>query len=182
MQILSKQFFKRGEEKDSKKIQKLLKLKPEEKKVRGFVKIETYRDGKKIRETAEMENLVMLGANTGISVILNRLIGVNTYSLNITHADIGTGSTAPTQADTKLQTAVVRSVRGSESVSGSQASMSFFFPDALLPNGSYNEFGTFIDGSISVDTGQIFNRIVFSSPYVKASGEDTTIRVRFTLA
>lgn len=182
MEIKSKQFFKKGKETDPKKINKIIVTPEEKKKLRGFVRIETYKCGKKIRETEEMENLVMLGANTGITLLLQRLIGVNTYSANITHADIGTGTNPATQADTKLQTAIVRAVRGSESVSGSQANMSFFFPDALLPNGSYNEFGTFIDGTISVDTGQIFNHLVFASPYVKASGEDTTIRVRFTLS
>lgn len=182
MKIQSKQFIKRGEEKDQKKIKKIIVAKEEKKKMRGFVRIETYKNGKKIRETAEMENLIMLGTDTGKTLILKRLIGINTFTGNITHADIGTGTTPTTEADTTIDTAVVRSVRGSESVSGSQANMSFFFPDALLPDGSYNEFGTFIDGTISVDTGQIFNRIVFSAPYVKASGEDTTIRVRFTLS
>lgn len=181
MKIQSKQFLKKGQETDQKKIKKIV-VKEKKKKIRGFVRIETYKNGKKIRETAEMENLVMLGANTGITLLLQRLIGVNTFSANITHADIGTGTTPATQADTQLDNATDRAVRGSESVSGTQANISFFFPDALLADGSYNEFGTFIDGTISVDTGQLFNRIVFSSPYVKASGEDTTIRVRFTLS
>lgn len=150
-------------------------------KIEGQVKIETFKDGVKIRETEFEKNLVMLGTNTGITLLLQRLIGTNTYSANVTHADFGTGSTPATQADTTLETAVARAVRGSESISGAVASMSFFFPDALLPDGSYNEFGTFIDGTISVDTGQLFNRIVLGSPYVKATGEDTTVRVKFTI-
>lgn len=151
------------------------------KEIHGHVKIETYKEGKKIRETDWQENLIMLGTNTGISLLLQRLVGTNTYTANITHADIGTGTTAPAITDTILGVASARAVRGLGSVSGNDADLSFFFPDALLPNDTYTEFGTFVDGTISVDTGQIFNRILFSSPYVKSSGEDTTIRVKFTI-
>lgn len=177
--IKSKSFMKIENSEPS---NKEVKIKEKNFKIEGHVKIETYKDGVKIRETEEMKNLVMLGTDTGISLLLQRLIGTNTYSANITHADIGTGSTAPTDGDTVLDTAIARAVRGAESISGDQATLSFFFPDALLPDDTYNEFGTFVDGTISVDTGQIFNRIVFGAPYVKASGEDTTVRVRFTIS
>lgn len=179
MEIKSKQFFKIENHDEDKN-----NPTHEEKglKLHGYVKIETYKEGKKIRETEEQHNLIMLGTNTGISLILQRLIGTNTYTGNITHADIGTGNTSPTTADTQLQTATTRAVRGAQSITGGQADFSFFFPDALLSNGTYKEFGTFVDGTISVNTGQLFNRLVFGTPYVKASGEDTTIKVRFTLA
>jgi len=137
--------------------------------------------GQKLRETEFTSNLVMLGTNTGKSLILNRLNADNTYSLNITYGDIGTGTNTPAVSDTTLQTPTVRVAKANGSVSSNILSLFFFFSDAVLANGTYREFGSFVDGSATVSTGKIFNRVLFASPYVKASGEDTTVQVDFTL-
>jgi len=149
--------------------------------LKGEVKIITSKNGKVIRETSLQKNLIMFGTNTGKSLILQRLIGTNTYSLNITHADIGRDATAPTVNDIDLGDGILRAIIGLQNISGNQVTMSFFYPDGLLPNDTYREFGSFVDGTGTLGSGQIFNRIVFASPYIKSTGEDTTIRIRFTL-
>ena len=128
------------------------------------------------------DNLVMRGVDTGLDVILDRLAGTLTYSLDLTYADIGTGNTAPAITDTALQTPTDRALRAYSSVSGASVTLQSFFTDAVLANGTYYEFGTFMDGSATVSTGKIFNRILFSTPYVKTTGIDTTVEVQFTVS
>ncbi len=134
-----------------------------------------------LRVSEWTSNLIMLGANTGKTIILQRLIGINTYSLNLNHADMGTGSTAPSAGDIALQTPVARAAVASGAMSGNVATLQFFFADANLANGTYREFGSFIDGTGTVSTGKIFNHALFGVPYVKASGEDTTIEMQVTI-
>ncbi len=126
-------------------------------------------------------NLIMLGSNTGKTLILQRLASVNTYSLNLTHADMGTGNNPPNASDVSLQTPQARAAVGSGSVSGAIATMQFFFADNVLPNGTYTEFGSFVDGSSGTSTGKIFNRALFGVPYTKGSGEDTTIELQISI-
>jgi hypothetical protein len=151
--------------------------------IKGRIRIITTdaKTGRILRRTRWMRNLIMLGNDTGKDLILDRLAGTNTYSLNITHADIGTGTNPPAASDTQLQNPTVRAVKTSASVSGNTLTLQFFFSDALLPNGTYREFGTFVDGSGTISTGRIFNRALFGLPYTKASGEDTTIEVQITI-
>jgi hypothetical protein len=134
-----------------------------------------------LRASEWYSNLIMLGTNTGKTLILQRLASINTYSLNLTHADMGTGSTGPNSADTQLQTPIARAAMASASVAGNTATFQFFFADAVLSNGTYNEFGSFVDGSVGTSTGKIFNHALFGVPYTKGSGEDTTIEMQITI-
>ena len=151
---------------------------------KGQIRVITTKAGTKevLRVSEWVSNLIMLGADTGKSLILERLIGTNTYSLNLTHADIGTGSTSPASSDVALQTPVARAAVASGAMSGNVATLQFFFADAILPNGTYREFGSFVDGTSTVSTGKIFNHALFGVPYVKASGEDSTIEMQITIS
>jgi hypothetical protein len=152
--------------------------------IKGRVRIIQKRAGtEEIVAISEWDdNLVMRGVDTGLDVILDRLAGNLTYSLDLTYADIGTGTNTPAITDTTLQTPTVRALRALASVSGASVTMQYFFTDAALANATYREFGTFMDGSATISTGRIFNRILFSSPYVKTSGIDTTVEVQFTVS
>lgn len=152
-------------------------------KPQGKIRIITTRAGTKevLRVSDWSSNLVMLGVHTGRTLILERLAGINTYTLNLTHADMGTGTNSPATSDTVLQTPVARAAVATGSVSGAVATLQFFFADAVLTNGTYNEFASFVDGSASVSTGKIFNRAIFGVPYTKGTGEDTTIELQITL-
>ncbi len=126
-------------------------------------------------------NLVMLGTDTGKDLILDRLAGTNTYTLNITYGDIGTSATAPAASDTACTAVSARAAKTLASVSGNTVTVDFFFTDASLSNTTYREFACFVDGTATVSTGRIFNHVLFSSALVKSSGEDVTISVTFTL-
>ncbi len=137
--------------------------------------------GKFLRATEFTPNRIMLGTNTGKTLILQRLIGTNTYSLNIKYGEIGTGSTTPADSDVALTTPTVRVALANGSISSNIASLFFFFSDATLANGTYYEFGSFVDGTSTIGTGKIFNHALFTVAYTKATGEDTTVQLDITI-
>jgi len=136
---------------------------------------------------AQNNNIVVSSANRGRNLIAQHLgdygdDGVRTsYPLAITYGEFGTGSTAPANSDIGLDTAVERSATASSEVVGNVVTISFFFADANLPDDTYYEFGTFTSGTITLGSGQLFNHALFSPNYVKATGEDTTVEVEFTI-
>jgi len=151
--------------------------------ITGKIKVITTcsKTGKFLRETVFTPNRIMLGTDTGKTLILQRLIGNNAFSLNITHGDIGTSSTAPLDANTQLIAPTTRVPITNSSITANVASLFFFFSNANLANGTYREFGTFVDGTSTISTGRIFNRALFTVAYVKATGEDTTIQLEITI-
>ena len=150
-------------------------------KIRGTVQIEKKRKDGSVWLSPEMSNLVVLSENHGANIIIQRLGGNNQYSLNITHGDLGTDDTAPVNANTQLGDAQARAVGLKTQETTSSVTYRFFFPDGVLPNETYKEFGSFIDGGSSVSTGQMWNRLIFNVDYVKATGEDTTIRLTLSV-
>jgi hypothetical protein len=121
------------------------------------------------------DNLVMNGTDTGLNLVLDKLNSDNTYSLNISHLDIGTSTTAPATSQTNLIAGVARTAKASGTVSGSTLTLGFFFASADLANGTYREIGTFIDGSSTLGTGQLFSRALFASNYTKGTNQNTTV-------
>jgi hypothetical protein len=136
-----------------------------------------------IKTAVVCPNLVMDSPNYGIDLVIQRLVGVNTYSLNILYGEIGTGATAPTLADTALTTPTNRASVGFQQNYGStDAIFQFFFSDSQLANQTYSEFGTFVDGNTTIGSGQLFNHSLLSPTYQKVSGQDTTVEVDFAIA
>ncbi len=151
----------------------------------GRVRVITYKAGTKeiLRITPWSKNLVVNSSNRGKNLIAQRLASQNTYTLNINYGEIGTGTNAPAIGDTGLQTAVARALMSSATIGGglNVILLRFFFSDTVLANGTYREFGTFIDGTATLGSGQLFNRALFTTAYVKAAGEDSTFEVEFTV-
>ena len=128
-------------------------------------------------------NLVVDSPGYGLDLIIQRLIGTLTYSLTVTHGEIGTGTTTPAATDTALETPTNRTPTAfSEDYGANTAVLQFYFPDLVLANTTYTEFGTFVDGSDTIGTGQMFNHALFTSPYIKVAGQDTTVEVDFNLS
>ena len=152
-------------------------------RMRGRVTIRAYRAGtKELVQEIVQDNLVMQGSSTGTDLIIQRLLGTNTYSLNINYGAIGSGSTAPAISDTKLTTEVARTtVAYSQRSSATAAMFQFFFPDSVLANGTYPEFGMFVDATATANSGQIFNHALFTTSYTKVAGTDTTVEVDLSI-
>ena len=146
------------------------------------VRIVATKNGKIVHATPWMKNKVPLSADNGRNLILQALSGDYIDILTLTHGEIGTGTTAATDNDTGTETVVARGEVRYAGVSANVLNFKFFFSDSSLANGSYTEITSWINGAAGNGTGHLFNRLVFAStPYVKASGEDTTIQVRVTM-
>jgi hypothetical protein len=136
-----------------------------------------------IRTAVECPNLIMDSAGYGLDIIIQRLVGINTYSGNILWIEIGTGSTTPTVNDTALTTPSVRAaVNFQEDYATTDAIVQAYITDANLTNATYTEVGGFIDGTATIGSGQIFNHALLSPTYTKVSGEDTTIQIDITVS
>lgn len=123
-------------------------------------------------------NLIMDSTGHGLDIIIQRLVGINTYSLNITFGELGTGSTAPALTDTALTTPTNRAAVGFQQDYGAtDAIVQFFYSDSQLANQTYYEFGTFIDGTTTIGSGQLFNHALLSPTFSKTAGTDVTVQL-----
>jgi len=90
------------------------------------------------------------------------------------------GSINPMNTDTALTNPTNRTTVSYAADNGfNTAEFQFFFPDASLANQTYYEFGTFIGGNASIGTGNMFNHALFTNPYSKSAGTDTTVECDF---
>lgn len=127
-------------------------------------------------------NLIMFSTGRGRQMILDRLSGATTYTGIINYGGIGTSSTAVATTDTQLGSETTRQTVATATISANILTVKFFFADANLANGTYTEFGTFVDGTASANSGQLFNHALFGSPHTKTTGKDTTVQVDITLS
>lgn len=123
------------------------------------------------------KNLVVDSSNYGIDILVQYLIsgytGLNPFPLGPAWGEIGTGNTAPANGDTALTAPTNRAAVSYAADNGfNTAQLQFFFPDAVLANESYYEFGTFVGGNSSIGTGNMFNHALFATPYSKSNGTD----------
>lgn len=114
----------------------------------------------------------------GRSVIAQRLANVTTYTGIVNYGALGTSSTAVANADTQLGTEVFRKLVASASYTTNVAFVDFFYT-AADTNGTYQEFGTFIDGSGSANTGQLFSHVL-TGGWVKSSSQSMSVNTQYT--
>ena len=122
-----------------------------------------------------VDNLI---ATTGRAVLMQRLANDTTYTGVINYGALGTDATAPTNGDTTLTTEVFRKVVASASDTDNVAFIDFFYSKADT-NGTYEEFGTVIDGAAGADTGQLFTHALTGS-WVKTASESMTVACQYT--
>jgi len=138
-------------------------------------KIARLRELCEVREHTFENQIVLVGRE----VFTRRLTNDTTYTGIINYGALGTGSAAITDADTVLDTEVKRKGVAVYSRTTDTATLRFFYSKADT-NGTYEEFGTFIDGTSTVDTGQMFNRVL-TGGWVKSASESLTVTVQFDL-
>lgn len=125
----------------------------------------------------KVENIIV---TVGRATFAQRLANDITYTGIINYGALGTSATTPTNGDTTLGTEVFRKVVASASDTTNQAFIDFFYSKSDT-SGTYEEFGTFIDGSASVDTGQMFTHAL-TGGWVKSSSESMTVAVTYTIS
>ena len=144
--------------------------------IQGKLRFFTYKAGTAILLNVSKwhHNLVVSNTNSGLNLILKRLIGNTTYDLEIDEAKLGDDNTAVTDNDTDLGNAIVSdiAVASVEETTTSQITLEFFIADAEMPEDTYEEFGIFADT-------RLFARSIISPGHVKSVGED--IKVEYVI-
>lgn len=128
-----------------------------------------------VRRTVKCNLVVQSGRNV-LAGILN---GETTYTGIINYGALGTSATAVASGDTKLGAEVKRKQVATRTRSGSQINFDFYYSKSDT-NGTYQEFGMFIDGTSTVDTGQLFNHLL-TGGWTKSSSESLTASVQLDL-
>lgn len=150
--------------------------------IKGEYKVITScsKTGAVLRETPWLTNQIVANSARGVYILLDLLANDQTYSGAISHMSLGDSATAVTTADTDLGNELERvAIVGAATVrNGLQVTFKAFFPDATTTNDTYEEIGTYIDGTATLGTGRLWSRILYQ--LVKASGEDNTIVYRVT--
>lgn len=138
----------------------------------------TVRDAKtgQVKRVYQEKNLV---ATVGRAVIAQRLSNNTTYTGIITRGALGTSTTPPGASDTTLGTEVFRKAPASQTDSANVSYSSFFFT-AIEVSGTFKEFGTFIDGTDTANSGQLFNKVAVN--WVKSLTETLTVDVENTIS
>lgn len=120
-----------------------------------------------------------LTTNVGLNNIARRLAGDTTYTGIINYTALGDDNTAPALGNTSLGNEVYRKAVSSQSFSGQTANIETFFT-ATETSGTYEEYGNFIDGTGTADSGLLFNR--FTQSVTKSATETLNVRSEITLS
>lgn len=94
----------------------------------------------------------------GRTVLARRLAGDVTYSGEVDYGAIGTGvSPSFNNASTQLSSEQYRAQASSQSYDNNIAYIDWFIAAGDVADDTYTEFGAFIDGTASADTGQAWS-------------------------
>lgn len=128
-------------------------------------------------EIWEKHNLV---TTAGRNVLARRLAGNTTYTGAINYGALGTQvSPSPVNGSTQLGTEVYRKLNSSATYSSNIAYVDFFYA-ATDTNGTYTEFGNFIDGTGTANSGQLFSYIA-TGGWVKSSVQSLFVSCQYTI-
>lgn len=117
---------------------------------------------------------------SGRNVLARRLAGNTTYTGAINYGALGTqASPSIVNGATQLGTEVYRKLASSTTYSSNIAYIDFFYA-ATDCNGTYTEFGNFIDGAAGANTGQLFSYIATGS-WVKSSIQSLFVSCQYTI-
>lgn len=126
-------------------------------------------------ETVKYNNIVM----SGRSVFARRLANDTTYTGIINYGALGSSSTAVSDSQTQLVAEVKRKPVAARSRTNDSVTVRFYYSKSDT-SGTYEEFGTFIDGTVIANSGQMFNRAL-TGGWTKSSSESLTVTVQLDL-
>ncbi len=129
-------------------------------------------------EVIKVENLL---PTVGRAAIANQLTDATPSPdpLRINYVAVGTGTDAPANGDTTLQTESYRNLVASQTNSNNIAYVTMFL-SATEDTGTYREVGLFIKGTASADSGTLFSRTAIN--ITKSGTETLTIDWTLTIS
>lgn len=124
----------------------------------------------KVVEEKRYRNLTPI---CGLREIARKLVdSVDQHALHITHGAIGTGTAEPTFLDTILGVEVSRKEPQTKSYDDWKTFFTFFWGAPEI-SGHFYEFGVFLDGSATPNSGFLFSRVLIDVE----KGTDKTLTV-----
>lgn len=133
-----------------------------------------YAKGMLVREY-KVKNII---ANAGLNAICEILAGDYADTGAITHMALGDGVGTPAVGDTTLFNEVYRNATASSTSSVNVAICTAFYTETEV-SGTFTEFGNFIDGTGTVDTGLLWSHV--NVAWTKTNTETYTVACRYTL-
>ena len=128
-----------------------------------------------VREVIQ-ENMIPL---TGRAYIILRLMQDQaTPGIKLTHTALGSGTNAPANGDTQLQTETYRKAVASATSAGNIGYVSAFYT-AVEFVGTIREVGLFINGTGAANSGTLFSRV--ATNLTKSNIETLTVDYQLTL-
>lgn len=124
--------------------------------IKGHIKTELFDLDGNLIEVKEFDNLVVNVALNAFAAMLNNEGGSFTGIIN--YGAVGTSAASPAATDTTLTAEVARVVPDDNSRSANVTTITFYY-DTATGNGLLKEFGAFIDGTASANTGTLFDRV-----------------------
>lgn len=115
-----------------------------------------------------VNNKIMASAGYGVNLLLRQMAGDTAYPILIDGVAFGTGTNAPAEGDTALQTETVSGISPADLTvaSAKQLIVDVFVPSGVMPNATYREIGLKMNN-------RLFARS--SLNYTKTANKDTTI-------
>jgi len=115
----------------------------------------------------------------GRAAIADVMTGTGTYTGEVTHCAVGTGTAVPAEGDTQLATETYRKAISVGTPSSNIAILETFFEPGEA-TATLEEYGYFIDGTLTINTGQLCNR--FTQQVTKSATESLNVRSLITLS
>jgi hypothetical protein len=139
----------------------------------------TIRDVKtgRIKRVQKRHNLLPTVGRTAVAAHL----GDTTPSPSVLYPNyvaLGSGTNAPANGDTTLQTEVYRNLVASRTYANNIAYLTGFF-SATETNGTYKEAGLFIEGTGAANSGTLFSRVALN--ITKSNTETLTLDWTITI-
>lgn len=132
-----------------------------------------------VLEKRRKQNLIVTAGRT---VMAQVLANESAYTGNgyINYGALGTGaSPTPANGSTQLVNEVFRKIVQSSAASSNVAYVDFFYT-AADTNGTYTEFGNFIDGTASANSGSLFSFIA-TGGWTKSAAESLFVSCQYTI-
>lgn len=139
----------------------------------------TIRDAKtgKIKRQITVENII---PTVGRGMIANNLTAASpTNTPRVTHVALGSGTNAPANGDTTLQTETYRNAAASRTNVNNVAYVTGFF-SATETSGTYREVALFCNGTGSANSGVLLSRVAVN--ITKTTSETLTIDWTLTIS
>lgn len=124
--------------------------------IKGHIKTELFDLQGNLVETKEFDNLVVNVTKNAFAAMLNS--EVSSFTGKVNYGAVGTSTASPAITDTILTAEIARVAPYSNSRAANVTTVTFYF-DTATGNGLLKEFGAFIDGTASVNTGTLFDRV-----------------------